>query len=607
MNKQKLHILLLVFIFFSNCEKINKQQTPQSLRPVFFSKTWNPEIDLVDCHICAVYRDINNNLMATICSQTNTYESVSYDNGITWAPSVKIFNSPDLALPIIIQNQLLGMQTFTRIDNGGQFWFRNRTKKGWSEPHAIRDTYWGNFGSGAFAKDSTRNIYCSWTDFREGNADVYFSSSPDRGKSWNANVRINDDQSGQTQGLTCLLSSPEGILYAFWDDNRNPKTLFDIYFSSSIDGGKTWSANIRINDDTTHCWQKSAHAVLDQKGDIYVAWYDYRDKGFHNDVIGNIYFSKSKNGGKTWSKNLRISHAKTEHCLNPKLTIQSDKKIHCVWGSYDSKHFADMFYSYSDCRGVQWSPPVRINDNLKRLPLEHRIMGVLPDSAGNITVGWFDKTKGKPAVYLTKTTEYQDSARVERKHIINQPFEKNRSTIQYTQENVIFSDDFESGISERWQQISGIWVWKDQMYVGYDNAKSFLNIEPNSDFVFSGKFKLDYLSHQGAWIFFRINDKNPRQLSYYSLINFFRMGIALEYFDGSSFSQIIDVPYPFQKDTWYVFRVVMKGNTLNYFINDSLIVTKNFLVNNPEGKLGVGCEVPPTYFKNICVATMKNR
>ncbi len=233
-------------------------------------------------------------------------------------------------------------------------------------------------------------------------------------------------------------------------------------------------------------------------------------------------------------------------------------------------------------------------------------METLPDSAGNVILGWFDKTKGKAAVYLAKTIISPDSSRVERKQIINQTIDENKVIIQYAQENVIFADNFEKGISELWQQISGYWVWKDRMYIGYGGAKSFLNIEPLSDFVFSGKFKLDPINHHDAGIFFRINDKNLEQLSYYRVINFFRVGITLEYFDGNTPSQIIDVPYPFQKDTWYSFRVVMKGNALNYFINDSLLVSKNFLVKNPDGKLGVGCGAPPTYFKNISITTIKN-
>jgi len=606
MNKQKLKILFLLFVFLSGCEKKNEELTHQSPKSTYFSKTWKADIDFVNYQSCAVYRDAFNNLVAIIYSQTDIYESMSYDNGITWSPSVKIFDFSGLVLPIIVQKQLLGVQTFKNVDNGGQSFFHIRTKNGWKNHGAIRDTYWGNFGGGAFAKDLIGNIYCAWTDYREGNADVYFSSSTDRGKSWNLNVRINDDQSGQAQALTCLLSSPEGILYAFWEDNRNPKTLFDIYFSTSRDNGKTWSTNIKINDDTTHCWQKAANAVLDQKGDIYVAWYDYRDRGVHKDVIGNIYFSKSKDGGKTWSKNVRISHAKTEHCLNPKLTIVNDNKIHCTWGSYDSKHYADVYYSYSENSGLLWSQPIRVNDNLKRLPLEHRAMGALPDSAGNVIVGWFDKTKGKEAIYLTKTIKSPDSSRIKRKQITKQPFVEIIPSLRYTQENVIFSDDFENGISELWQQISGFWVCKDQMYIGYGSAKSFVNTEPLSDFLFSGKFKLDLLNHQAACFYIRINNAiSPEKFSYYRIVNFFRVGVTLDYFNGNSFSNFIEIPYPFQKNTWYSFRAVMKGEVLNYFINDSLILTKDKLYYNNQGRLGIGTGAPPAYFKDINITSIK--
>jgi hypothetical protein len=57
------------------------------------------------------------------------------------------------------------------------------------------------------AADSAGNFYCAWIDWRDGNPDVYFSSSFDRGKTWNANARLDDDQTGQEQADCRLIAT----------------------------------------------------------------------------------------------------------------------------------------------------------------------------------------------------------------------------------------------------------------------------------------------------------------------------------------------------------------------------------------------------------------
>ena len=39
-------------------------------------------------------------------------------------------------------------------------------------------------------------LYVVWNDTRNGDADVYLTSSPDRGTTWTAPVRVNDDDVG---------------------------------------------------------------------------------------------------------------------------------------------------------------------------------------------------------------------------------------------------------------------------------------------------------------------------------------------------------------------------------------------------------------------------
>jgi hypothetical protein len=68
---------------------------------------------------------------------------------------------------------------------------------------------------------------------------------------------------------------------------------------------------------------------------------------------------------------------------------------------------------------------------------------------------------------------------------------------------------------------------------------------------------------------------------------------------------LAEAPFFFQKNTWYEFRAVVKDNVLNHFIGDSLVIATEVLTHNPNGKVGLGAEQNPIYFKDIVVTAIE--
>ncbi len=89
------------------------------------------------------------------------------------------------------------------------------------------------------------NLYVSWTDFRNGDVDVFVARSRDRGRTWSSPVRVNDDSlhNGCDQFFQWMTVDPvNGDVYVqFYDrradptDRRNGFTL-----ARSTDGGQTF-------------------------------------------------------------------------------------------------------------------------------------------------------------------------------------------------------------------------------------------------------------------------------------------------------------------------------------------------------------------------------
>lgn len=91
---------------------------------------------------------------------------------------------------------------------------------------------------------------------RAADRDIYYMHSSDGGRTFTKPVRLNDDNPAQlrTQVTPNLTVAPNGRLDAVWWDFRNDPGTFvnDVYASSSLDNGATWSANVRITDQAVN-------------------------------------------------------------------------------------------------------------------------------------------------------------------------------------------------------------------------------------------------------------------------------------------------------------------------------------------------------------------
>jgi hypothetical protein len=77
--------------------------------------------------------------------------------------------------------------------------------------------------------------------------DVMFAHSTDGGQTWSAPRRVNDDPAGNGawQWFGTMSVAPDGRIEAVWNDSRTTgdSTMTALWYSYSTDGGETWSAN----------------------------------------------------------------------------------------------------------------------------------------------------------------------------------------------------------------------------------------------------------------------------------------------------------------------------------------------------------------------------
>lgn len=158
-------------------------------------------------------------------------------------------------------------------------------------------------------------VYVVWAAFGK----LWFNTSADGGKTWLPREREVCNQAGgwtydipgifRANGLPftyCDLSSGpnRGRIYVNFSDQKSGAGDTDIWLVWSDDGGLTWSAPKRVNDDAAGKEQFLCSMNIDQSnGNLYGIYYDRRDA---TAMETHVYLWYSKDGGQTIS-NIRLT------------------------------------------------------------------------------------------------------------------------------------------------------------------------------------------------------------------------------------------------------------------------------------------------------------
>jgi len=156
---------------------------------------------------------------------------------------------------------------------------------------------------GAVGADGT--LYAIWSQ----DNDLMFTTSRDGGKTFSrarpilhtAPIMFAIDTLDRANGFPQIAVDPKSKrLYVTWSDYRNGD--LDVFLSSSTDGGKHWDTPVRVNNDPIHNGAEQFFqwlAVDPTDGAVNVVFYDRRRDPLNRKQI--VVLARSTDGGRTFN------------------------------------------------------------------------------------------------------------------------------------------------------------------------------------------------------------------------------------------------------------------------------------------------------------------
>ncbi|HEV2349329.1 MAG TPA: sialidase family protein [Terriglobia bacterium] len=212
------------------------------------------------------------------------------------------------------------------------------------------------------------NVYVSWTHFIGSASNmIYFSKSIDHGKTWSAPLQVSDAwQNNAVQGSQMAVG-PGGELYlayeVFFVGNQR-----GLYLVKSTDGGQSFSPSVAITPlfnelNFNSTYRKNSFpslAVSPVNGNVYVVYSDQP-----NPTVGaEVEFILSKDGGITFTSPVVLNNPSRGQQFFPSIAVDGTGEIHVSW--FDTRNSSkntssyDIYATNSVSDGSKFSANVRV-------------------------------------------------------------------------------------------------------------------------------------------------------------------------------------------------------------------------------------------------------
>lgn len=275
----------------------------------------------------------------------------------------------------------------------------------------------------AMGRDGT--AFVVWVEHVETKANLWLSRLTADGQLAGTPVRVNSKPGVVTAwrgDQPTIAVAPDETIYVGWTsrEDADAKHTSDIYLSGSRDGGKSFDAPVKVNDDKRPAAHGMHSLAVDAKGRIHLAWLDERNltkpqssmkakgtkaEGHRMESNREVYTAFSVDGGRIFSANKRVATDACP-CCKTALAVGPEGRVYLSWRQVLPGDFRHIAVSSSSDEGETFSPGVVVSDDrwsIKGCPVSGASLSV---DEGSLRVVWFSAgERGEPGLYESESRD----------------------------------------------------------------------------------------------------------------------------------------------------------------------------------------------------------
>jgi hypothetical protein len=205
------------------------------------------------------------------------------------------------------------------------------------------------------------NLLVAWIDRRIDNPkprQLYLMKIDSRGQALTKNYQVGE---GLCECCKLGINFADGGKTVYMVDREvDANKIRNHVLRKSTDGGATFAAPVEISNDgwqVPSCPHSGPSLGRDSRGQLHVSWFT---QGRSESEAG-IYYSVSKDGGKSFAPRTMIHRNAAPETLYNNLIVGDEDKVYFAWSNLDAENRAQIYLRTLAADGRSWSPIQQIS------------------------------------------------------------------------------------------------------------------------------------------------------------------------------------------------------------------------------------------------------
>lgn len=240
---------------------------------------------------------------------------------------------------------------------------------------------------------------------------LFVAYSEDNGAHFSVPVKVTTEPetiAADGESRPKIAVNADGVVVLSWTQALPQNYAGNIRFARSVDGGKTFTAPVTLNDDGRVTSHRFDTLTIDGKGRVAVAWLDARDrdaareKGSEFSGV-SVYTAQSSDNGAHFQANRRLTEHTCE-CCRVASAWSSDGPV-VFWRNLYGVNTRDFALARLDNGAIRRAS----NDDWQIDACPHHGGGIAADGRNALHLVWFTNGKHRQGLFYKRVAGEQES------------------------------------------------------------------------------------------------------------------------------------------------------------------------------------------------------